>query len=177
MRAGRGLRIVVGAALVALAGCGWRPLYADRETGPADESLRAIRVGPIPERIGQRLEIGLRNALNPSGEPTPQRYLLSTTLSVSRASLGIQSQGLGTRGDTNATATYRLADLKDGKVLQTGTVHATESFDIQANNFSTVVAQDDTDTRLANELRDEIIARLTLFMQRQEEKAAASEHK
>ena len=29
-----------------LAGCGWAPLYANRETGPADADLRAIKVSP-----------------------------------------------------------------------------------------------------------------------------------
>ena len=65
-----------------LCGCGWAPLYADTETGPASEELRAIKVDPIPERIGQRLEIALRNSLNPTGEPTPPRYRLGTSLVV-----------------------------------------------------------------------------------------------
>ena len=57
--------LAVVAPLV-LCGCGWEPLYADLQTGPASEELRAIKVQPIPERIGQRLEIALRNSLNPT---------------------------------------------------------------------------------------------------------------
>jgi LPS-assembly lipoprotein len=174
MAGGRRLVALTIAVSLGLGGCGWTPLYADRETGPADEALRAIRVGPIPERIGQRLEIGLREAFNPSGEPTPQRYVLGTTLSVSRASLGVQSQGLGTRGETAATASYLLKEATTGKTLQTGTVHVVESFDIQANEYSTVVAQQDADRRAADEIKQEIVARLTLFMQRQAKKAAAA---
>jgi LPS-assembly lipoprotein len=170
----RSLAALATVALLALGGCGWTPLYADRETGPADEALRAIRVAPIPERIGQRLEIGLREAFNPGGEPTPQRYVLNTTLAVSRASLGIQSQGLGTRGETNVTASYRLTEIKTGKVVQTSTMHVAESFDIQANNYSTIVAQRDADARLADELREEIVARLTLFLQRQAKQQTAA---
>lgn len=156
-----------------LGGCGWTPLYADHETGPADAALRAIRVAPIPERIGQKLEIGLRAALNPDGDATPQRYVLSTTLSISRGSLGVQSQGLGTRGETNLTASYRLVETSTGRVVQTSTVHVAESFDIQANEYSTVVAQQDADARAADEVKQEIVARLTLIMQREAKKAAA----
>ncbi|HVR07248.1 MAG TPA: hypothetical protein VMW75_04320, partial [Thermoanaerobaculia bacterium] len=58
--------------------------------------------------------------------------------------------------------------------LQTGTVHVIESFDIQANEYSTVVAQQDADRRAADEIKQEIVARLTLFMQRQAKKAAAA---
>jgi LPS-assembly lipoprotein len=157
----------------ALAGCGWEPLYADRETGPADIELRAIRVRPIADRIGQRLELALRNSLNPDHEEIPARYGLNVTLSVSKTDLGVQSQGLGTRGEVGVVATYVLTDLKTGTRLQNNTVHATESFDIQANGYSTVVAQDDALVRTVEEMRREIVARLILFMQRRATVAAS----
>ncbi|MBV9018252.1 MAG: hypothetical protein JO058_21585, partial [Alphaproteobacteria bacterium] len=56
----RRLLLLALAAAAGLPGCGWTPLYADLETGPADAELRAIKVSPIPERIGQRLALGLR---------------------------------------------------------------------------------------------------------------------
>jgi len=70
-------RVFLGWALAlafAPGGCGWAPLYADLESGPADEDLRAIRVSPIPERIGQRLPLALRISLIPEGIPTPALY-------------------------------------------------------------------------------------------------------
>jgi LPS-assembly lipoprotein len=165
----RSLIALAVAALSALGGCGWKPLYADRESRPAIAGLRAITVAPIAERIGQQLELGLRESLNPDGEPTPQLYQLRTILAVGRASVGVQSQGLGTRGNTNATANIQLIEIKSGKVLLNASLHAMESFDIQANEYSTVVAQNDTDSRLAEELRQEIVDRLTLFLQHQEQ--------
>ena len=127
-----------------LAGCGWEPLYANRDTAPASADLRAIRVAPIPERVGQRLEMALRNSLNPAGlPPGKQLYVLNVTLSISLADLGIQSQGLGTRGEVQVYATYRLSDITTNKQLQASTVHAADSFDIEANGYSTVVAEDD----------------------------------
>ena len=77
-------RVLLALALgppLALSGCGWTPLYGEPASGPASEELRAIYVEPILERIGQRLQIALRNSLNPTGEPTPERYRLQTTLS------------------------------------------------------------------------------------------------
>jgi LPS-assembly lipoprotein len=149
-----------------LFGCGWQPLYADPETAPASEELRAIKVAPIPERIGQRLEIALRNSLNPSGEPTPPRYLLSTTLVTALGNLGIQSQGLGTLGQIDAYATYKLVDLQNNATLLTNTVHVANSFDLNPNEYSTIVGEDDARNRCAAELDQEILTRLTLFMQR-----------
>src|SRR5437879_3013338 len=127
------LAVAVGAAALGLSGCGWRPLYADRETGPGDAELRAIKVDPIPERIGQRLGLALRESLNPDGVPAPQRYRLSILLTTARADLGIQQTGLGSRGKLDANASITLRDIRTGAPLLTTTSHVAESFDILAN--------------------------------------------
>jgi LPS-assembly lipoprotein len=156
-----------------LAGCGWEPLYANRDTEAAGADLRAIRVYPIPDRVGQRLELALRTALNPSNEPAKQLYLLRVTVSTALSDLGVQSQGLGTRGDAHLYATYRLTEITSNKLLQTSSIHTIESFDIQANGYSTVVAEDDAYARNVEEVRREIIARLTTFMQNRKATAAS----
>jgi LPS-assembly lipoprotein len=161
-------RLVLGAGLGAAlfsAGCGWTPLYADRQTGPADTELRAIKVAPIAERIGQRLELALRNGLDPSGEAA-KRYMLRTSLQLIRQDLGVQSQGLGTRGKLDVYATITLSEITSGATLLNNTVHVSDSFDIDANEYSTVVAEDDARVRAVEELRRDILTRLTLFMQR-----------
>ncbi|HTW51442.1 MAG TPA: hypothetical protein VME45_06060 [Stellaceae bacterium] len=155
-------------ALPTLAGCGWEPLYADPHTGSANADLRAINVLPIPERPGQMLEDGLRQSFNPDGISTTTRYNLSVTLSTVLQDMGIQSQGLGTRGEVQGICTYRLIDVATKKVLQTSSIHASDSFDIQANGYSTVVAQNDARVRVVEEIRREMVARLTMFMQNKE---------
>jgi hypothetical protein len=45
-------------------------------------------------------------------------------------------------------------------------VHTAESFDIVANEYASVVAEEDARIRAVEELRRDIIARLTLFFQR-----------
>jgi LPS-assembly lipoprotein len=161
------LLALLGATPLALSSCGWAPLYADIETGPAGEELRAIRVDPISAgRIGQRLEIALRNSLNPSGEPTSPRYRLRTTLATYLNNLGIQSQGLATLGKLDVFATYYLDDTQTGSNLLINTVHVTNSFDLNPNQYSTVVGEDDAGVRSVAELNQEIVNRLTLFMQR-----------
>ena len=155
----------LGASL-ALASCGWAPLYADPQTGPAGEELRAVQVDPILERTGQRLEIALRNSLNPSGKPAPARYRLRTTLSTSLSNLGIQSQGLATLGKLDVFATYFLIDMQSGNNLLVNTVHVANTFDLNPNQYSTIVGEDDAAVRSVAELDQEIVTRLTLFFQR-----------
>lgn len=159
-----GLPVAVGLAGL-LSGCGWEPVYADRETSAGLASLRAIKVNPISERVGQQLETGLRTSFNPDHQPAKQLYVLNITLSKSLYNSGIQSQGLGTRGELHINANYQLTEIATNKVLQSGFVHSSDSFDIQANGYSTVVAQDDAARRDVEEIRREIVARMTLFME------------
>jgi len=159
------LALAVGTP-AALSGCGWTPLYAEAQSGAASEELRAIRVDPILERLGQRLEIALRNSLNPTGEPTPPRYRLRTTLTTYLANLGIQSQGLATLGNLDVYATFYLNDLQSGNSLLVNSVHVTNSFDLNPNQYSTVVGGDDVAVRCVAELDQEIVTRLTMFFQR-----------
>src|SRR5436190_14307421 len=153
-------------APLVLLGCGWEPLYSDIESGTASAELRAIKVDPISERIGQRLAIALRNSLNPTGEPTTPRYQLSTTLTTYLSNLGIQSQGLATLGQLDAYATYKLVELRTGSVLLNNTVHVANSFDLNPNQYSTIVGGDDAANRSVAELDQEIVSRLTIFLQR-----------
>jgi LPS-assembly lipoprotein len=156
----------IGIALI-LSGCGWAPLYADPETGPASEELRAVKVDPISAgRIGQRLEIALRNSLNPSGEPTPPSYRLRSTLVTNLSNLGIQSQGLATLGRLDVYVTYHLADIQSGKDLFIDTAHVFNTFDLSPNQYSTTVGEDDVAVRSVVELDQEMVTRLTLFFQR-----------
>ena len=156
---------IVIAVLLGLCGCGWTPLYADPQSGPASAELRAIHVDAIPDRVGQRLELALRNSLNPTGEPTKERYRLQTGLRFSLSALGLVSQGTSTIGRVDLTATYKLIDLKDGAVLLTNTVHSQNSFELNPNEYSTVVGEYDAAGRSVVELNDEIVTRLTLFLQ------------
>src|SRR3954447_10227131 len=160
------LAVAVGAVALGLSRCGWGALYADGETGPGDAELRAIKVDPIPERIGQRLALALRESLNPDGIPAPQRYRLSILLTTVRGDLGIQQTGLGSRGKLDANANITLRDIRTGAPFLTTTSHVAESFDILANEYASVVAEDDARTRAVEELRRDIVTRLTLFLQR-----------
>src|SRR4051794_28564143 len=105
------LRGGIAASLALLTGCGWEPLYADRVAGPADAELAAIKVAPIPERVGQILALRLRQWLNPTGAEIPSRYLLRTVLVVSRADLGVLTSGLGTRAQINMYAGFTLVEI------------------------------------------------------------------
>jgi LPS-assembly lipoprotein len=170
----RALLALTVASVVHLGGCGWEPLYADRETEPASDALAAIKVLPINERIGQRLEWALRAALNPRGEPVKPLYTLGTGLTYSVSSLGLQTQGTYTLGQVDVHAVSTLIENSSGKVLLTISLHDQNSFRLDPNQYSTTVGQDDAQKRTVAGLNDEIVRRLTIFM---EQRAAEKEPK
>ncbi len=116
----------------------------------------------------------MRESLNPGGTPTPQRYALRVTLRTVRLDLGVLTQGIGTRGKLDVYANYVLNDIKTRTQIFAGASHVSESFDILANDYSNVVAEDDARARAVEELRGDIVAELTLFLQR---RAAAASKK
>ena len=73
---------------------------------------------------------------------------------------------MATLGQLDAFATFRLIDLQTGGILLSNTVHVANSFDLNPNQYSTTVGEDDAGVRTVAELDQEIVTRLTLFMQR-----------
>jgi LPS-assembly lipoprotein len=158
---------------VPLTGCGWAPLYADRAAGPADRELAAIKVAPIPERIGQNLALGLRQRLNPTGEPVPARYLLRTVLQTSQLDLGIIQFGLGSRARFDVTANFTLIEIATGASLFSASSHSAESFDILVNYYANIVAEEDARLRAIEDIGRDMITKLTVFLQRRAAPAAS----
>jgi hypothetical protein len=95
-----------------------------------------------------------------------QRYILTTILQTSRSDLGVQSTGVGTRGKLDATATFRLNEPRSSVQLLTDTSHVVETFDIVANEYASLVAEGDARDRAVEELRRDMVTRVTLFLQR-----------
>jgi LPS-assembly lipoprotein len=167
------LLATVAIPVSALTGCGWEPLYADRAAGPADADLAAIKVAPIPERVGQLLALKLRQWLNPDGAPVPTRYELRTLLQTTRLDLGTLQVGSATRARIEAYATFTLTDIASGAALFTSTSRAADSFDIITNYYSNVVAEQDARERVIEEIRRDMVSKLTVFLQRRTAEAAS----
>lgn len=167
--------ILVSAALLALSGCGWRPLYAGRNRGELNVDLAAIKVNTIPNRIGQIMAISLRDGLNPTNARIPQRYTLSVDLSESRVDVGFRSDGTASRSQITMTATFSLRQLgaESKEALLTGSTRAVSAFDVQTDDYATTVAQHSAEERSLNQLSDDIQLRLAIYV-KDHKKAAAS---
>ncbi len=119
---------------------------------------------PIKDRIGQMLEMSLRESFNPRGIAVDPRYTLSVTLAVSRFDLGIQRDASATRGRVDVYATIQLADAQSGKAVYNSRAQSTSSFNILDDAYAAQVAEDDARARTVRDLSDEIRTRMALFL-------------
>jgi LPS-assembly lipoprotein len=154
-------------SLLLLGGCGFHPLYSEKAMEADEPALAAIVVLPIPDRIGQQLELSLREALNPRGLSVEPRYRLTTLLTQTRVDLGIQRDASSTRGRVDVYVTLTLSDYKSGKSVYTARTQSTSAFNVLQDAYAAQVAESDAGTRTVRDLTIEIRTRLALFLRQQ----------
>jgi LPS-assembly lipoprotein len=162
--------VLSGMLLLALAACGFQPLYGQRSVsgGPITQEFAAIRIVPIAERTGQMLYNELRDRLNPTGKPADPRYILQVDLVETREELAYRGDETATRANLHLTAHYQLRravsqstnSAGNDEVVTEGEARITTSYDILESQYATLVSIDDARARSVRVLSDDIRARL-----------------
>jgi hypothetical protein len=165
--------LVLTALAVTVAGCGFHPLYAPAGPHDWDPDLASISVAPIRDRPGQILEQALRESLNPGDMRVTSRWRLLADLTVQRADFGIQRNATATTSEIVVSVTYHLVDLNGNKQVYTNSTRATGDFDQLSDSYATQVAADNARDRALQQVADDILVRLALFVRAQRTKAAA----
>src|SRR5215470_11508536 len=166
-----GCRGALLVALLALAGCGFHPLYGNT-TGTAggvpinvQQQLESIHIVPSQDRMGQQLYNNLRDMLNPRGVPDKPKYFLAVTLVETQQQLLLDQQDqAATRTYLLITANYHLR-VADGQAeVLSGTVRSRTGFNLLTNEYASLVAKRNAEERSAGELADGIRERLALYL-------------
>ncbi len=174
----RDLRILapVFALALALAGCGFRPLYGNRAVDPdVDRQLASIHVVSLSDRSGQLLRNALLPRLNPGGEPLDPRYELQVILKTSEAQVALQTDQTATRDEVTYAVSYVL--YRDKVALTKGSFTDILSYDYLPQHYANVVAAQDVERRASEEIADELRNRMAAYFARAEqarERAAQS---
>ena len=161
--------LLVGMAL-ALSACGFTPLYggADSQAISPVGHMAAIRIAPLPDRIGQQMHNLLRDRLNPIGQPRQPVYALGLRLSESRQELGIRKDETATRANLNLAVQFTLSSIQSGDPLYRGHVNAVSSYNILTSPFATGFSETDAQARALRELADGIRTRLGIYFSRRQ---------
>ncbi len=160
----------VAILVIALAACGFEPLYGDRGAGPGAVSrLAAVEVAPIPERIGQVLRNDLLDLISPFGAPAQPSYRLEVRLDFDREGLGFRPDEAITRVNVRLGASYRLVVPDSGKTVFSDVARSAVSYNVVQSDFANLNAERDAERRAAHMIGEEISLRIGLFLTSQAE--------
>jgi hypothetical protein len=181
----RGIVLVL-ATLLALSGCGWRPLYERPSANPASGGVGAelaqVSIDPVTtqslldpltgsdqslydSRAAQLLQNYLKDALNPYGPPSSALYHLGVELKQETQSAISLGDGQTTREDLILTAKYQLNDPKGQAVLKDLSRIVT-SYDLLREPYSDLSTRRDAQQRGVQELAQLIQTRLAVFLRK-----------
>jgi LPS-assembly lipoprotein len=152
-------RLALAALLPLLAGCGFRPLYGDSRLEP---QLASIYVEPVAERDGYELRNALINLLGSNGQSGGKAYRLRLVLAESNQGVALSDKATITRYNDTLTVNYSLSDAKGAEVTS-GTQTSLSAYNVVASPYSTLSAQQDADTRAAQDIAERIRIDLATF--------------
>lgn len=159
-------RVTMCLLLLAVAGCGFKPLYGVVPGSVADETLATVDIGLISDRSGQVLRNALLTRMQPLGPAEQLTYVLDVDLGESSVGLAVERDETATRTNLTITAQVALTELSTGEVVYVGTVQSYASYDVLDAEYATLGAERDARERTLLELADRISTSVALFLQR-----------
>jgi LPS-assembly lipoprotein len=144
-------------AVLALAGCGFRPLYGTMGANPAGQRIFAsIYVAPIAhERVGYELRNTLMDLLRGPNRAQNATYRLEVTVTETREGVALQNDATITRYDLAFTAKYKLLDASLNAVTQ-GEETTLESFDVAQSPYASLTGQKEAEKRAVQDIAEHI---------------------
>ncbi|MBB4198726.1 hypothetical protein CCR94_06600 [Rhodoblastus sphagnicola] len=166
-RVGIAAAVSLGSALL-LGGC-VQPLYMTTTAGggAVGDELQAIRVEPIPDRLGHYVTTELVSQLNGSGSVVTPKYRLVVTLSERMSTPIINTfTGQAEAGAVSVDAAYQLFPLTGAtdKPLAVGSVSQFVSYDRTSQRLSNVRAARDAEIRNARTIAEQIRTRVAIAL-------------
>ncbi|MHA1113017.1 MAG: LPS assembly lipoprotein LptE [Alphaproteobacteria bacterium] len=151
-------------AVLALAGCGFQPLYGERPQGSVAAVLAQVQIDLISDRLGQRLHNALRDRMIPRGGPARPLYRLRVAVNESKRRLAIHKDETTARASLQVSAIFEIFDAGSGAALMKGKARATSSYNVLDSDFATLSAERDAQERAVRVLADEITVRVGGFL-------------
>jgi LPS-assembly lipoprotein len=166
----RGPAILLLAAALLLAGCGYRPLYgSSAETAGVAATLASISIPEADDRVGQLIRNDLLSSMQAGkGE---DRYTLILKPVVRRSSVIDKPQPNTTRQAITLAVTYELVERSSGSVVNSGKTFSHASFDVIRQPFADLQAETNATERAAHEVSADIRTRLAAYFASQQPKS------
>jgi len=162
---------IAGVFVLALAGCGFRPLYAPPQEDVSGQGVYAfdifetVIIENIENREGQYFRNKLVQLLHPHGRRNAPRYRLTVKLTEDTASLAVQRSAIATRANLTVNGSFTLQTIDGAQTPYAGSVRSSSGYNIFQSEFQTLMAERGARERalddLAHQLRIRLAAQLT----------------
>ena len=160
------IRALLLAALLALAACGFRPVHGRDYQAAQETNLSAVTIRVDTSRLGQLLKAEIERGVNPDFMRSEKLYTLDIALTQRDIYLFVNPDGTAGRGDVQFLSSYTLTRNLDRKVLKTGELKRTSSYNIsETADYATYVSQEDARKRGIAELAQDYKLRLGNLME------------
>ena len=160
--------ILLVAAAMLLAGCGYRPLYgSSSETAGVAATLSSISIPEAEDRVGQLVRNDLLSSMR-AGEGE-EKYTLLLKPVVRTSGVIDKPQPNATRDAVTLSVSYELIDRSSGSVVHAGKTFSSASFDIIDQPFADLQAQTSATERAAQEVSTDIRTRLAAYFAKQQQ--------
>lgn len=175
--------------MLALAGCGFQPVYAPGGGGALSASgspaggnpslqraMASVRVGPIGERYGQVMRRNLQRGLEGLEPGVQARYLLDVNIANTAEVLGYRTDGLITRIRVIATANWVLTTIGNPpEAVDRGSARTLDAVNLPDLQFFAADASlEDMNRRLVTELSDRVVQGVAVALRRRMAAAPAA---
>lgn len=158
------LMVGVSIGMLALSGCGFRPLHRTAEVRDA-VPLDAIMVESIEGRKGQFLRTILTQSLTPYGTPSAPIYRLKITLHDQTSDMGILKDLTASRAQYQVTAHLVILQGTTNKKVYETNLQAAVSYNLLSDaDFSTLVARENAEMAAVRELAPQIEQVVSIFL-------------
>jgi LPS-assembly lipoprotein len=157
------------AAALALAGCGYRPLYgSSSESAGVAATLSSIAIPEAEDRVGQLIRNDLLSSMQAGkGE---QKYTLLLKPVVKRNGVIDKSEPSVTRDAIMLSVSYELVERANGNIVSQGKTFSQASFDVIRQPFADLQAETNATERAAHEVSADIRTRLAAYFATQQPK-------
>ena len=168
------LRLLAIAALLALSGCGLKPMYAGGSNAALAQGLAAVEVAPIPGRDGWLVRNALVDRFSVAGAAAPQ-YRLDVRLDDSLEGLGVLNDDTISRERRILRSRYQLVDLTSGEILLDATAGSDAGVDVVSSEYATIAAEQTALELLAKDVAERMVRRVALTLRQREAGQAAGQ--
>ena len=148
-----------------LGGCGFQPLYGSLgEDEDVSQKLSAIQIGPAATTRELALKNFLLDRLTPGGPAAKNDFQLQYRLREGNIGGAVRIDRSVTRYNYRLTAIYKLLRKDTGKIIHDGKSQSIVAYDVVDSQFATVISRENAQKRAAREVANDIVLRLSLFM-------------